>query len=185
VRRLRWSLWLLVALAFALFALFAVQLSRPKSDFVESALVGKALPSFDLPPASGTMPGLASTDFVDGQPRLLNVFASWCVPCRAEAPQLEQLRREGAEIVAVAIRDRPEDVAAFLALYGNPFTRIGADEISAVQLALGSSGVPETFVIDGRGTITYQHIGDIRARDVPILMDELRRAGSAAGAGGA
>ena len=180
MRRLRWSLWLIVALALALFALFAVQLSRPKSDFVQSAMVGQALPPFDLPPAVEAMPGLASTDFADGQPRLLNVFASWCVPCRAEAPQLEQLRRKGAQIVAVAIRDRPEDVAAFLELYGNPFTRIGSDEISAVQLALGSSGVPETFVVDGQGNITYQHIGDIRDRDVPILLDELRRAGTGA-----
>jgi cytochrome c biogenesis protein CcmG/thiol:disulfide interchange protein DsbE len=78
----------------------------------------------------------------------------------------------------VAIRDRPEDVAAFLQLYGNPFTAIGRDDISAVQLALGSSGVPETFVVDGRGVITHQHIGDIRDRDVPLLLDELRRAGA-------
>ena len=178
--RLRWALWLIVALALALFGLFALQLSRPKDDFVQSALVGKPLPAFDLPPAAQGLPGLASTDFADGKPRLLNVFASWCIPCRAEAPQLEALRGQGAEIVAVAIRDRPEDVEAFLQGYGNPFTRIGADEISAVQLALGSSGVPETFVIDGRGIITHQHIGDIRERDVAILMDELRRAGSGA-----
>lgn len=178
--RVRWVLWLMVALAMALFALFAVQLSRPKNDFVQSALVGQPLPAFDLPPATDGLPGLASADFADGRPRLLNVFASWCVPCRAEAPQLEALRRQGAEIVAVAIRDRPEDVASFLQLYGNPFTRIGQDEISAVQLALGSSGVPETFVIDGKGTITHQHIGPIGERDVPLLLDELRRAGSGA-----
>lgn len=176
--RLRAILWLLVGVALAAFALFAWQLSRPKNDFVESAMVGKPLPEFDLPPATTGIEGLASTDFADGTPRLLNVFASWCVPCRAEAPYLEQLQDSGVTIVAVAIRDRPEDVAAFLQIYGNPFTRIGADEISAVQLALGSSGVPETFVIDGSGTITYQHIGDIRESDVPILLDQLRRAGA-------
>lgn len=175
--RIRWGLWLLVALAAALFALFALQLSRPKNDFVESALVGQPLPLFDLPPAAEGLPGLASGDLADGRPRLLNVFASWCVPCRAEAPQLEALRRQGAEIVAVAVRDRPEDIAAFLAAYGNPFVRIGRDDISAVQLALGSAGVPETFVIDGRGVITHQHIGPIMDRDVPLLIDELRRAG--------
>ncbi len=176
--RLRWGLWLIVAAALALFGLFAVQLSRPKNDFVESALVGQPLPAFDLPPVAEGMPGLASADLADGRPRLLNVFASWCVPCRAEAPQLEALRRQGAEIVAVAIRDRPEDVAGFLAAYGNPFSAVGKDDISAVQLALGSSGVPETFVIDGRGTITHQHIGPINERDVPLLLDELRRARS-------
>lgn len=175
-RRLRWSLWLVVALALALFALFALQLSRPSDDFVESALVGEPLPQFDLPPATPGVPGLASSELADGEPRLLNVFASWCIPCRAEAPQLEALRRQGAKIVAVAIRDKPEDVAMFLQMYGNPFSRIGADEISAVQLEMGSSGVPETFVIDGEGVIRHQHIGPIMDRDVPLLMDELRRA---------
>ena len=180
MRRLRWTLWLLVALVLAVFALFALQLSEPKNDFVQSAMVGQKVPEFALPPAVDSRPGLSSANLADGSPKLLNIFASWCVPCRAEAPQLEQLQRSGAEIVAVAIRDRPEDVAAFLEAYGNPFNRIGADEISAVQLSLGSSGVPETFVINGDGVITYQHIGDIRERDVPILLDELRRAGAGA-----
>jgi hypothetical protein len=75
----------------------------------------------------------------------------------------------------VAIRDRPEDVAAFLAAYGNPFSRIGKDDISAVQLSIGSSGVPETFVIDGKGVIRYQHIGDIRDSDVSVLLAEAAR----------
>ncbi len=176
LKRLRWSLWLIVALALALFALFAVQLARPKNDFVESALVGEQLPQFDLPPATAGVPGLSTSDFTDGEPRLLNIFGSWCIPCRAEAPQLEALRRQGAQIVAVAIRDEPQNVAEFLRLYGNPFSRIGRDDISAVMLELGSSGVPETFVVDGEGVITHQHIGPIMDRDVPLLMDELRRA---------
>ena len=178
MKRLRWSLWLIVALTASLFVLFAVQLSRPKNDFVQSAMVGQPVPEFDLPPAVESHPGLSSADLADGEPKLLNIFASWCVPCRAEAPQLEALERSGAEIVAVAIRDRPEDVSAFLEIYGDPFTRIGADDISEVQLALGSSGVPETFVIDGEGIITYQHIGDIRESDVPVLLEQLREAGA-------
>jgi cytochrome c biogenesis protein CcmG/thiol:disulfide interchange protein DsbE len=176
VIRLRQVLWLLVALAAGLFVLFAVQLSRPKSDFVQSAMVGKPLPEFALPPIVPERPGLSSADFRDGTPRLLNVFGSWCIPCRAEAPQLTALERAGADIVAVAIRDRPHDAQAFLATYGNPFSRIGKDDISAVQLALGSSGVPETFVIDGKGVIRYQHIGEIRDRDVPVLLEKLREA---------
>lgn len=175
--RLRWFLWVLVALAAALFALFAYQLSRPKDEFVESTMIGKPVPAFDLPAAVADRPGLATADFADGQPKLLNIFASWCIPCRAEASQLAALERNGADIVAIAIRDRPEDVAAFLAAYGDPFSRIGKDDISEVQLALGSSGVPETFVIDGRGVIRYQHIGDIRPEHVPVLLEELRKAG--------
>ena len=140
-------------------------------------MIGEPLPAFDLPPALDGVPGVSSANFRDGKPRLLNIWASWCVPCIAEAPQLERLREEGAEIVGVAIRDRPEDVAAFLDRYGNPYTRIGADDLSQVQLAIGSSGVPETFVIDGEGRITHQHIGDIRAEHVPRLLEELRKAG--------
>lgn len=176
--RMRWFLWLLVALAGALFVLLAVQLQRPKNDFVQSAMVGKPLPEFDLPPIVEGTPGLSSAHFTDGQPKLLNVFASWCVPCRVEAPQLARLEQAGAPIVAVAIRDRPEDTAAFLDAFGNPFSRIGRDDISEVALLLGSSGVPETFVVDGQGVIRYQHIGEIRPEHVSVLLAELREAGA-------
>jgi cytochrome c biogenesis protein CcmG/thiol:disulfide interchange protein DsbE len=173
---MRW--WWIPLLLFALFlGVAAYQLNQPKDDFVPSAMIGEPLPAFDLPPALDGVPGVSSANFRDGKPRLLNIWASWCVPCIAEAPQLERLREEGAEIVGVAIRDRPEDVAAFLDRYGNPYTRIGADDLSQVQLAIGSSGVPETFVIDGEGRITHQHIGDIRAEHVPRLLEELRKAG--------
>ncbi|HEU4651316.1 MAG TPA: DsbE family thiol:disulfide interchange protein [Croceibacterium sp.] len=176
--RMRVFLWVLVALAAAAFGLFAYQLRQPKDEFVESAMIGKPIPAFDLPAAVADRPGLASRDLADGQPKLLNVFASWCVPCAAEAPQLARLEASGANIVGVAIRDRPEDVAAFLSQYGNPFSRIGKDDISAVQLSIGSSGVPETFVVDGRGVIRYQHIGDIRDGDVAVLLEKLREAGA-------
>jgi len=178
MRQLRIGLWLLVLIAGGLFLLFAYQLTQPKNDFVNSAMVGQPIPAFDLPPASQSRPGLSSQNLADGTPKLLNVFGSWCVPCAAEAPQLEQLERAGAQIVAVAIRDRPADVDRFLQIYGNPFTRIGRDDISELQLSIGSSGVPETFVIDGTGRITYQHIGDIRPEHVATLLDELRKAGA-------
>ena len=176
--RMRVFLWVLVVLVVGLFGLFAYQLSQPKDEFVESAMIGQPIPAFDLPAAVTQRPGLASRDLADGQPKLLNIFASWCVPCAAEAPNLARLQASGANIVGVAIRDRPEDVAAFLAAYGNPFSRIGKDDISAVQLSIGSSGVPETFVIDGKGVIRYQHIGDIRDGDVAVLLDKLREAGA-------
>lgn len=173
----RWALWLPLALFAAFAALVLVGLLRPASRDVASALVGKPLPQFSLKPALPGKPGLATGDFTTGKPRLLNVFASWCIPCAVEAPQLAALAGQGVEIGGVAIRDRSEDVAAFLARYGNPYARIGADDISAVQLALGSSGVPETFVIDGKGVIRYQHIGDIRPEHVPMLLAKLREAG--------
>jgi len=86
------------------------------------------------------------------------------------------LQAEGVEIIGIAIRDRPEDVSNFLGRYGNPYAAIGSDKISEVQLAIGSSGVPETFVIDANGVIRYQHIGDIRQADVPMLLGELDNA---------
>ena len=172
-----WRLWLPFLVFFGFLGLAAYQLSQPREEFVKSAMVGKELPYFTLPPASADLPGVDSSDFADGKPKLLNIWASWCLPCIAEAPQLEQLKEEGVDIVGVAIRDKPEDVARFLAQHGNPYTRIGRDDLSEVQLGIGSSGVPETFVIDGEGIITYQHIGDIRAEHVPVLLEELRKAG--------
>ena len=170
--------WSLPAIVFAIFVAFVGwQLQHPAGREVESAMIGKPLPQFALRPAVADRPGFGSTDMAGGKPRLLNVFASWCIPCAVEAPQLAQLARMGVQIDGVAIRDRPEDVARFLARNGNPFARIGADDVSAIQLALGSSGVPETFVIDGQGVIRYQHIGDIRPEQVPLILDKLKEAG--------
>lgn len=172
----RWLVWLPLAL-FTGFALLGwTMLRQPAAREVHSALVGKPLPEFSLKPALPGQPGLMQSDFVGGKPRLLNVFASWCIPCAVEAPQLAQLREAGIEIHGVAIRDTSEDVAAFLQRHGNPFARIGADEVSAIQFALGSSGVPESFVIDAKGTIRYQHIGEIRPEHVPLILEKLHEA---------
>jgi len=153
--------------------IFAAGLVRPESQTIRSQMIGKPLPSFSLAPGVQTLPGLGSANFRDGKPKLLNIFASWCIPCAAETPQLIQLAQAGIPIEAVAIRDRPEDIAAFLKRYGNPYDRIGSDPTSKLQIALGSSGVPETFVIDGKGIIRHQHIGDIRPEDVPGLLAAL------------
>lgn len=172
-----WRVWVPLLVFAGFVGLAAFMLAKPKDEFVESRMVGKELPYFALRPAVPDRPGLASADYKSGQPRLLNIFASWCLPCAAEAEQLRRLEEQGAVIDGIAIRDKPEDVAAFLARYGNPYRAIGADDLSEVQLALGSSGVPETFVIDGRGRIAYQHIGDIRAEHVPKLLEKLKEAG--------
>jgi cytochrome c biogenesis protein CcmG, thiol:disulfide interchange protein DsbE len=169
-----WLLWLPLAIVAFLGGWFIYGLAVPKDDLVHSAMIGKKLPEFALPPATAGVEGLASGNMADGTPRLLNIFASWCIPCKAEAPQLEALKKAGVEIDAIAIRDKPEDVAAFLSEFGNPYRRIGADNEMAIQLKLGSSGVPETYVIGGDGTILYQHIGDIRQEHVPMLLEKLR-----------
>ncbi|WP_375290825.1 redoxin family protein [Qipengyuania sp.] len=173
-----WRLWVPLLVFAGFLGLAGYMLTKPKDEFVESRMIGRDLPYFELRPATSDRPGLASAGFADGQPRLLNIFASWCLPCAAEAPQLARLADSGVQIAGVAIRDRPEDVARFLDQYGNPYVAIGADDLSEVQLAIGSSGVPETFVIDGAGRIVYQHIGDIRADDVPRIIEELEKAGA-------
>lgn len=172
----RWALWLPLAGFFAFVALVVFGLTRPKDDTIASQMIGKPLPAFNLRAAADDRPALSSQQFVGGKPRLLNIFASWCIPCRAEAPVLAQLQRQGVEINAIAIRDHKADLAQFLQTYGNPYARIGADDVSAVQLAIGSSGVPETFVIDAKGMIRYQHIGDIRPEQIPLILQKLKEA---------
>lgn len=172
----RWALWLPLAIFAGLIVVVAVGLFRPANREVESALIGKPVPEFSLPAAAADRPGLRRADLASGKPVLLNIFASWCVPCAVEAPQLAALQAQGVPIYGVAIRDRPVAVAAFLARHGNPFVRIGADNVSAVQMGIGSSGVPETFVIDGRGVIRYQHIGEIRPDQVPLILAKLKEA---------
>ncbi|WP_336963329.1 DsbE family thiol:disulfide interchange protein [Sphingobium aquiterrae] len=169
-------IWLPLGLFLGFFALFASGLLKPDDRVITSKLVGKPLPAFILPAAASDRPPLTNADLKTGKPHLLNVFASWCVPCAAEAPQLMALRRQGVEIDAIAIRDARDDVDRFLGRWGNPYSRIGLDARSAVQLALGSSGVPETFVVDGRGIIRHQHIGDIREDDIPGILQKLEEA---------
>jgi cytochrome c biogenesis protein CcmG/thiol:disulfide interchange protein DsbE len=108
----------------------------------------------------------------------VNIFASWCVPCIAEAPQLTALQQRGAIIEGVAIRDARADVDKFLANHGNPYDRIGLDARSTLQFYLGSSGVPESFIVDGKGVIRYQHWGPIMPKDVDVILQKLREAGA-------
>lgn len=166
-------IWAPLVAFMAFFALFATGLFAPADRAVKSAMVGKPMPAFTLPPLVPGKPGVSSVNFADGKPRLVNVFASWCGPCIAEAPQLMALRREGVEIIGIATADTPEDMAKFLANAGDPFTAIGDDRVRKVQFALGSAGVPETFVVDGTGRIVMQHIGYVGPQDMAKLVAAL------------
>jgi cytochrome c biogenesis protein CcmG/thiol:disulfide interchange protein DsbE len=165
-----------LALLLLLIAALVWRLATPADTNVRSKLEGQPLPAFSLPAALPAKPGLSSRDLATGQPRLVNVFASWCVPCITEVKVLDELRRRGVAIDGIAVRDRSEDLAQFLAKHGDPYQRIGSDGESRVQIALGSAGVPESFIVDGAGVIRYQHIGPIETSDVPAILGKLEAA---------
>ena len=157
--------WLLIGLAW--------RLVKPPSPAVPSQMVERQVPSFNLPPAVPTKRGLKSADLATGGPKLVNIFGSWCVPCAGEAPVLNELKARGVKIDAIAVRDTPDAITAFLSEYGDPYEAIGSDAQSNVQIDLGSSGVPETFLVDGRGVIRRQYIGPMSHSNVPDVLQQL------------
>jgi cytochrome c biogenesis protein CcmG, thiol:disulfide interchange protein DsbE len=152
------------------------RLATPADSSIHSRLEGKAVPPFVLAAALPAKPGLASADLSSGRPHLVNVFASWCVPCLEEVRVLQSLKGRGVAIEGIAVRDRPDDLGEFLRANGDPYDRIGADPQSQVQIALGSSGVPESFIVDGRGIVRDQHIGPIDASEIPQILAKLEQA---------
>lgn len=128
-------------------------------DALPSPLIGKIAPEFDLPPIEGRSDGLATAD-LKGKVSIVNVWASWCVPCRVEMPLLNELAaRDEIAIFGINYKDRPESALGFLAELGDPYTQIGADRDGRVSIDWGVYGVPETYVIDAEGRIAYKHIG--------------------------
>ena len=152
----------LVALV-ALVAVFATSLNRDPS-LVQSVLIDKPAPQFALPAVEGlNVPGF-DTAALKGEVTIVNVFASWCIPCRAEHPVLTQLKAAtGVRLFGINQKDAPENAAAFLNELGNPYDRIGADRDNRVSIDWGVYGVPETFVVDRNGVITFKHVGPMSA----------------------
>jgi cytochrome c biogenesis protein CcmG/thiol:disulfide interchange protein DsbE len=150
----------LVLLA-GLIAVFALNIDRDPS-LVRSVLIDKPAPAFDLPAVAGLdVPGF-DTAALRGHVTIVNVFASWCVPCRDEHPVLTELKaRAGVPLYGIDQRDAPQNAAAFLAELGNPYDRIGADADNRVSIDWGVYGVPETFVVAADGVIAYKHVGPI------------------------
>jgi cytochrome c biogenesis protein CcmG/thiol:disulfide interchange protein DsbE len=165
-----------LALLLLIIAALVWRLATPADTDVHSTLEGKAVPPFALPAIVPAKPALSSADLATGQPHLVNVFASWCVPCATEVKVLQRLKDSGVRVEGIAIRDRPADLADFLAANGDPYERIGSDPESRVQISLGSSGVPESFIVDGKGVIRYQHIGPIEHSDVGLILAKLEQA---------
>jgi cytochrome c biogenesis protein CcmG, thiol:disulfide interchange protein DsbE len=166
-------------------ALFVIRLYSGDASLLPSALIGKEVPAFALPPVEGLpdKPGLSDDDLRHGKVTLVNVFASWCVPCHQEHELIMRLSADpaltdsGVRLFGLAYKDDPADIRRFLAEAGDPFARIGVDRKGRTAIDWGVYGVPETFIVKGDGTIAYRYIGpisEVSYRDV--ILPEIEKA---------
>ncbi len=167
-QRRSWLVFLPLVAFCGLAALLLLRLYAGDASRIPSALIGKAVPSFALEPVAGlNKPGLSTADLEVGGVTVLNVFASWCVPCREEAPALLALAKGGQRLVGIAYKDRPANTVRFLGEDGDPFQAIGADPTGRTGIDFGVYGVPETYVVKGDGTIIAKIVG-------PLTEDNIR-----------
>jgi cytochrome c biogenesis protein CcmG/thiol:disulfide interchange protein DsbE len=166
-----------VALFSAIAALFLIGLyGRPPST-IPSALIGKPAPAFALPAIAELqasdgkpVPGLALADLKGRGVTVVNVFASWCVPCRDEHPQLLALSRSGVRLVGINYKDDPENARRFLGSLGNPYSAVGSDASGRTAVEWGVYGVPESFVVDSEGIIRFKQIGPISPEQLASVV---------------
>jgi cytochrome c biogenesis protein CcmG/thiol:disulfide interchange protein DsbE len=167
-RRRSWLAILPLVVFAGLAAIFFIQLrSGEDSSFVPSVLIGREAPATNLPPLAGSdLPGLASTDF-KGHVTLVNVWASWCAPCREEQPLLMTLKGDPRfRLTGLNYKDKPENALRFLGEMGNPFAAIGVDETGRTAIDWGVYGVPETYLVGKDGRVLYKHVGPFTEQSI-------------------
>jgi cytochrome c biogenesis protein CcmG, thiol:disulfide interchange protein DsbE len=172
-----------LAVFLALAALFLIRLGAGDASRIPSALIGKAAPATDLPPIPGLeqsgkpVPGVTNATF-DGKVTLVNVWASWCVPCHDEVPFLERLSKDKRiQLVGINYKDEPGNARRFLGRYGNPYAATGQDAKGRTGIDWGVYGVPETFVVGRDGHIAYKLVGPIGADNLArVLEPEIAKA---------
>ena len=170
-------LLLLPLLAFlALAALFLFRLGSGDPSRIPSALIGRPVPATSLPPVAGLtrdgapVPGVEHGDFT-GTVTLVNVWASWCVPCHDEAPLLIKLAEDKRiRLVGINYKDQPDNARRFIGRYGNPFTAVGADGNGRASIDWGVYGVPETFLVGRDGRIAYKLVGPITPANLETAL---------------
>lgn len=180
LRRFGLALPLLIFASLAGLFWYALQGGDPSR--LPSALIGKPVPDFTLSPIDGLaadgkdVPGFAASDLAQGEPTIVNVFASWCVECQVEHPLLLALGQQtGIRLFGIDYKDDPASARRFLGRYGNPYARVGADRSGRTAIDFGVYGVPETYVVTGDGKIAYRHVGPlteqaIRDKLLPLLQ---------------
>ena len=177
--RRAWLASLPLALFLGLAAIFLAQLrSGRDSQALPSALIGQPAPVTSLPSLEvlAPVPGIEPEDF-KGKVTVLNVFASWCVPCRDEHPVLLNLANDKRfQLIGMNYKDKPEQAAAFLGELGNPYAKVGADVSGRAGIDWGVYGVPETYVIGPDGVIRYKHVGPLDTAGAKELMQEAAKA---------
>jgi cytochrome c biogenesis protein CcmG/thiol:disulfide interchange protein DsbE len=178
----RWIVLLPLALFLALAALFYFRLGAGDPSVIPSALIGHPAPDTDIPPVAGLMrdgkpvPGLSAAD-LKGQVTVLNVWGSWCLPCREEAPVLMRMAADPRyRLVGLDYKDEPANALKFLERFGNPFVAIGDDANGRGAIEWGVYGVPETFVIDRKGMIVHKLVGPITSANLPSLRLAIEKA---------
>jgi cytochrome c biogenesis protein CcmG, thiol:disulfide interchange protein DsbE len=171
-------------IAFAgLAALFWLRLGTGDPSRIPSALIGHPAPQTSLPPLTGLLsdgtqvPGLDPAIF-KGKVSVVNVWASWCVPCHDEAPLLTELAKNTRlQLVGINYKDAPDNARRFLGRYGNPFGAVGVDANGRAAIEWGVYGVPETFVVGREGTIVYKLVGPITPDNIDsVLKAEIDKA---------
>jgi cytochrome c biogenesis protein CcmG/thiol:disulfide interchange protein DsbE len=170
--------------------MFAYALFSGDPSKLPSTLIGRPAPATEFAPIEGLLangspvPGFSSKDLSKGNVSIVNFWASWCVPCIQEHPLLAELKgRTGVDIFGVNYKDDPTAARRFLGLHGNPFAAAGADPKGRGAIEWGVYGMPETFVVNGRGEIAYKHVGPINARSLAErLIPAIEKARQVAGA---
>jgi cytochrome c biogenesis protein CcmG/thiol:disulfide interchange protein DsbE len=173
----RW-LFILPVAGFAVLAYFLFRsLWAPAPDIIPSALLNKPAPRLILPALDGKTAAFTPADLTAGHVSVINVFASWCAPCRTETSQLAAMSNlPGVALYGLVQKDKPEAARAFLNEVGNPFAKIARDDDGRASIEWGVYGVPETFVVDGKGVVRFKYVGpltdDVMAREVmPAIAD--------------
>jgi cytochrome c biogenesis protein CcmG/thiol:disulfide interchange protein DsbE len=178
----RWIVFVPLAIFLALAALFLFRLGAGDPSTIPSALIDRPAPDTDLPAIPGLvrdgkpLPGLSAADF-KGQVTVLNVWGSWCLPCREEAPLLLRMAADKRyRLVGLNFKDQTDNALRFLERFGNPFAAIGVDPNGRAAIEWGVYGVPETFVVGRDGMIAYKLVGPITPANLPPLRIAIEKA---------